>query len=214
MTDENPPFAAPETRGNAENTASTVKDQASQVSRQVADSATNVAGTAKEEIGKVAGESRKQAKALYDETRTQLTEQAGVQQQRVAAGLRDIGGELSKMADSSNEPGVASDVVSQVAARTTAAASWLDDRDPGSLLQEVRNFARRKPGTFIAVAAVAGLVAGRVVRSLASEAHDEKADAAPEFQAPQPSAGTGSFTSEPLSATPVYDATVDQGRLL
>jgi hypothetical protein len=219
MTDEYSPSTA---RQDAEGTPETVKEQASQVGHEVAGSAKNVAGAAKDEAAKVAGETKKQAKALYEESRSQLTDQAGAQQQRVAAGLRDIGDELTRMADSSDQPGVASDVVSQVAARTSAAAAWLDDRDPGSLLREVKNFARSKPGTFIAVSALAGLVAGRVVRSLASEAHDENSDAsAPSAPAAATSApaeysppASPSVLPTQQATTPVYNATVNEGRSL
>ena len=46
------------------------------------------------------------------------------------------------------------------------AAGWLADRDPGSLLDEVRSFARRKPGTYLAIAMGAGVLAGRLTRGL------------------------------------------------
>jgi hypothetical protein len=108
------------------------------------------------------------------------------------------------MSESSDQQGIAGDLVSQVAARTSDVASWLDGRDPGSVLTEVRNFARRKPGTFIAVSAVAGLVAGRLVKSLASEAQEEKADAA---AAPAPHfVAAGNNVAPPVAGdTPVFD---------
>jgi uncharacterized protein YjbJ (UPF0337 family) len=210
MTDVYTPTNPPEDQNStssvtdtAKNVAGTAKEQASQVGHDAADSAKNVAGTAKEEASKVAGETKKQAQALYEEARTQLHEQAGVQQGRVAEGLRSIGAELNRMAQASDQPGVATDLVSQVASRTSGIASWLDERDPGSLLTEVKNYARRKPGTFIAVSAVAGLVAGRLVRSLTSEAKDEKEAAA----SSTPSTTTGTSTSAPAHAAPAVPVT-------
>lgn len=200
-TPTNPPEDQNSTNGvadTAKDVAGTAKEQASQVGHDAADSAKNVAGTAKEEASKVAGETKKQAQALYEEARTQLHEQAGVQQGRVAEGLRSIGDELNRMAQASDQPGVATDLVSQVASRTSGIASWLDERDPGSLLTEVKNYARRKPGTFIAVSAVAGLVAGRLVRSLTSEAKDEKEAAT----SSTPSSTSGTSTSAPAHAAP------------
>jgi ElaB/YqjD/DUF883 family membrane-anchored ribosome-binding protein len=205
-TPTNPPEDQNSTSGvtdTAKDVAGTAKEQASQVGHDAADSAKNVAGTAKEEASKVAGETKKQAQALYEEARTQLHEQAGVQQGRVAEGLRSIGDELNRMAQASDQPGVAKDLVSQVASRTSGVASWLDERDPGSLLTEVKNYARRKPGTFIAVSAVAGLVAGRLVRSLTSEAKDEKEAAA----SSTPSTTTGTSTSAPAHAAPAVPVT-------
>ena len=70
------------------------------------------------------------------------------------------------MADAPDQQGVASDLIRQAADRSESVASWLDNRDPGSLLDEVKSFARQRPGTFLLVAAGAGMLAGRLGRSL------------------------------------------------
>ena len=46
------------------------------------------------------------------------------------------------------------------------------DRDPGALLDEVRSFARRKPGTYLAIALGAGVLAGRLTRGLTAPTDD------------------------------------------
>jgi gas vesicle protein len=148
----------------------TAKEQAAHVAEKAADHGRDVAGVAKEEAANVAGEAKDQAKDLLRQTQEELRQQAAQQQERVAAGLRSVSDELSQMAQSSESRGVASEVVRQAADRTAGVASWLGDRDPGSLLGEVKSYARRNPGTFIAVAAVAGALAGRLTRSLASGA--------------------------------------------
>jgi len=150
------------------------KEAAGGLKDTAAEQASAVAGTAKDEAKNVAREAKSQAKDLYHQTQSELKEQAGAQQQRVASGLRALGDELGSMARGSEDQGLASDLVRQVSDRAGSAASWLDSRDPGSLLNEVKSYARRKPGTFIAVAAIAGVVAGRLTRSLAGAAADEK----------------------------------------
>ena len=60
------------------------------------------------------------------------------------------------------------------AAPSQSVASWLENRDPGSLLEEVKSFARQRPGTFLLVAAGAGLLAGRLGRSLQAGAPDRQ----------------------------------------
>ena len=82
------------------------------------------------------------------------------------------------MADSSENPGVASDLAHQAASRAAGVADWLDQRDPGSLLNEVKGFARRRPGTFIAIAAVAGVLAGRLTRSVVADAQESTTETA------------------------------------
>ena len=83
-------------------------------------------------------------------------------------GLRGVGSQLHKMADAAEEPGMVTDLVSQAASRVDSAASWLDEREPGDILEEVKSFARQRPGLFIAIAAGAGIVAGRLTKSLMS----------------------------------------------
>jgi ElaB/YqjD/DUF883 family membrane-anchored ribosome-binding protein len=147
-------------------------DQASHVAESAKEAGGTVFDAAKEETGKVAGEAKSQAKSLFDQTKTELVDQAGTQQQRAASGLRSLGGELGQMADSS-PGGVAGELVAQAASRADAVAEWLEQRDPGSLLDEVRTFARQRPGTFIAIAAGAGLLVGRLTRSVASAGSDD-----------------------------------------
>lgn len=187
----------------AKNVGSSAADAAKNVGGTAADSAKGVASTAKEEAGRVASTAKRQAKDLVHETRSQLTEQAGAQQEKVASGLHALSDELRGMADSSSEPGIAADLVSQAASRASGVATWLEDRDPGSLLDEVKNYARRKPGTFIAVAAVAGVLAGRLTRSLVSEAKDAKAEE--EAGSVDTDLTSGSYTTPPAyTAPPAY----------
>lgn len=164
----------------AKETAQTAKDEAASVARTAVDSGKDVAGSAaqsgrrlahdaKGEAKDVAREAGRQTRDLMGQTREQLTTQAAEQQKRLAGGLRALGGELATMADASTEPGVASDLVGQAAHRADALAEWLDDREPGALLEEVKTFARERPGTFLAIAAVAGLAAGRLTRGIKDE---------------------------------------------
>ena len=153
------------TAGSA-STTGTAKDEAAAVAGHAAADVKNVAGTAKEEVANVATEAKTSALGLLQQARTDLTDQAGTQQQRAAEGIRSISSQLSTMADASDQPGVATDLVRQAAERSRSVATWLENRDPGSLLEEVKSFARQRPGTFLMVAAGAGLLAGRLGRSL------------------------------------------------
>jgi hypothetical protein len=146
------------------------KEEAADVKRHAADAAQNVAETAKTEAVNVAAEVKTNARDLLHQAKSDLTDQAGTQQQKVAEGLRSVAGELHSMAAASDQPGVATDLVRQAAERSSAVASWLDRRDPGSLLTEVKSFARQRPGTFLLLAAGAGVLAGRLSRSLSTGA--------------------------------------------
>jgi hypothetical protein len=169
------------------------KGEASEVKQQAAESAQNVTETAKAEAANVAGEVKSNAKDLINQARTDLTAQAGTQQQKAAEGLRSISSELHTMADASDQPGVATDLIRQAAERSQSVATWLDNRDPGSLLNEVKSFARQRPGTFLLAAAGAGILAGRLSRSLSAGAPDT-ATTAP--------TGTPAQYSAPVSRVP------------
>ena len=83
------------------------------------------------------------------------------------------------MARNSEQDGVATDLARQAADKARQAAGWLADRDPGSLLDEVRSFARRKPGTYLAIALGAGVLAGRLTRGLTAPTDDDTPAATP-----------------------------------
>ena len=152
--------------------AETAKNEAAGVARDAAGTAQHVAQTAKSEAAGVASEAASSARDLLDQARSDLTEQAGAQQQKVAEGLRSMAGELQSMADGSEQSGVATDLVRQAAERSSSVASWLDNRTPGSLVDEVKSFARQRPVAFLAIAAGAGFLAGRLNKGLSAGTPD------------------------------------------
>ena len=54
------------------------------------------------------------------------------------------------MAHGSEQPGMATDLAQQASERTNAVASWLEEREPGHVVDEITRFARQRPGTFLA----------------------------------------------------------------
>jgi hypothetical protein len=154
-------------------TGGDVKAEASRLAGQASEAGSHVAQVAKDETKRVASETGTQVKNLVQNAGQELRDQAATQQSRVAEGLRSVGSELNGMAENSESSGMARDLVQQVAQRANSAASWLDAREPGSLLEEVKSFARQRPGVFIAVAAGAGLLAGRLTRALVQPAESD-----------------------------------------
>lgn len=168
------------------------KERAAEVKDTSVAAGQHVAGVATDELHKVGSESKRQARDLYRQTQSELADQAAAQQKRVASGLRTLGDEFGSMAESSENQGVASDLAHQAATRAAGVADWLDQRDPGGLLDEVKGFARRRPGTFIAIAAVAGVLAGRLTRSVIADNTASSNTGAP--------SGTSTRTGTPHSA--------------
>ncbi|WBB66894.1 hypothetical protein [Micromonospora sp. WMMD812] len=145
-----------------------VRDQARQVGSEAAHAGGAVAETAKEQGKEVGREAARQARNLYGEARTQLAAQTGEQQRRAAGGLRSLADEMRTMAEQGGQAGPVSELARQAADRVHGVAGWLEAREPGDLITEVRDYARRNPGTFLVGAAVLGVLAGRLTRNLAS----------------------------------------------
>lgn len=140
--------------------------KATDVASQAGDAAKGLAQETTQKAGEVAHEATRRARNLTGQARDELRGQAQVQQQRVAAGLRSLGDELTQMAASSPQHGYASDLAERAGTMSRRAAFWFEDRDPGSVLTEVQHFARRRPGLFLAIAAGAGVAVGRLARGL------------------------------------------------
>jgi len=142
-----------------------LKDKATDAAAEVGAGAKNVAGVAKDEAAYVGHEAKSAARGLLDEARSQLSDQASTQKQRAADGLRGVGSQFSSMAEGS-ESGPASKLVRNLSQRADSAANWISDREPAEIVDEVRSFARRHAGAFLAIAATVGVVAGRAARAL------------------------------------------------
>jgi ElaB/YqjD/DUF883 family membrane-anchored ribosome-binding protein len=161
------------TRGTDDSSsADGARERASQTASHAADAGRDVAHEAKERAGDVAHEATDRAKDLWSEAQGQASSQAAHQQGRLAEGLRHFGSELDEMSRTSEDPGYASQAASRGAQAAGQLADWFEQREPGDVLHEVEDFARRRPGAFIAIAAGAGLVVGRLLRG-AKEAKDE-----------------------------------------
>lgn len=155
-------------------TSETAKGEARQVGQEGAEAGQHVADVAKDDAKGVAEEAKGQAKGLAHTLGDDLKDQAGTQQKKVADNLHSISDELRSMAKNSEQQGMATQWVQEAASRTGDAAGWLDQRDPGSLLDETKRFARNRPGAFLAIAAGAGLVAGRLARGMKGASSDSQ----------------------------------------
>jgi hypothetical protein len=145
-----------------------VREQARQVGSEARQAGGAVAETAKEQGREVVGEARRQARNLYGEARTQVASQAGEQQRRAAGGLRSLADEMRSMAEQGGQAGPVSELARQAADRVHGVAGWLEQREPGDIIAEVRDYARRNPGTFLVGAAVLGVLAGRLTRNISA----------------------------------------------
>jgi hypothetical protein len=153
--------------------------------RQVAEQTKAAAGQA---AGDVAGTAKDQAK---------LDETARTQNGRLVGSIRQTADHLDEMrGDRSDSPAAA--VVSRIADGGRQFADYLDRNGPDGVLREVEDFARRRPGAFLATALAAGFVVGRLGKSIAKADPDAGKPAADSF--------TSGYEPDPAyDRTPGYD---------
>ncbi|MEP6528076.1 MAG: hypothetical protein ABJA86_13045 [Nocardioidaceae bacterium] len=197
--------------GGHESESASVQDRASAAAQTATESGAGVAQTAADETKHVAAEAARQSRNLMNEARWQATEQATVQQRKAVSGLRAMGDELRSMAEQGGQSGLASEVAYQASDQTHNVANWLDQREPGDLLDEVRRFAQRRPGAFLLGAALAGAVAGRLTRGVKEAGSDDASASTQQHPAP-PGAGVPQQGSYAYGA-PAYDSSYDGDEL-
>jgi len=188
----------PSTTERAKETKNLAVGEAKNVGQTAAEAGSQVASVATDQAKEVAYETRRQAKDLLDQGRSQLKEQTVTQQQKAAQGLTSLAQEMRGLADGSSQgaPGPARDLLQQASDLVEGFAGKLQNREPGELLDEVRSFARRKPGLFLLGAATAGVLAGRLTSGVKA-AHADSG----------PSGGThraGLDTNYVVDTPPVY----------
>jgi hypothetical protein len=191
-----PPQSGASSVSTTPSTTDVAKDQASNVASTAAQAGSQVASTAADQAKNVTHETKRQAQDLVQQGRQQLREQARTGQQKAGQGLTDVAQQLRTMAQGGGTPsGPAADLVAQAGDKLEELASWVSQREPGDLVVELRNFARRKPGVFMLGAALAGVVAGRLTTGVVA-AHKDTGPSSSGYT------GTAGYTPQP--AVPSY----------
>jgi hypothetical protein len=160
-----PPITTGAGTSTGQTSTQAAKDEAANVGQSAKQATGQVVSTAAEQAKNVAGETKRQAKDLIGQAGSQVTEQAGTQKEKAVGGLRSLADELRSMAEGNGaQSAMVGDLARQASDKAQEFAGWLDQRDPGSLVEEIRQLARRKPGSFLIGAALAGMAAGRLTR--------------------------------------------------
>jgi hypothetical protein len=167
---ESGPGAPPGAGQRARAAGGEAAEATSEVVTSAKEKARDVADTAGQQAREVAGEARHQARGLAQDARTQLRSQAITQRDRASAGLRSLSDELDAMVTKGERSGPATELARETAERARAFAGYLDRRESGDLLEDVREFARRRPAVFLFGALAVGVLAGRLTRSVAAGA--------------------------------------------
>lgn len=187
---------------------STAEQRAQQTASTAADEGRHVAATAQGEAQQLAHEVQAQAQTIMDDAMRQVHDQSSRELQRLAGTLRTLGQDLERMSGSADS-GLATDLTRQLAQRAQDLSRRLDGREPEQLLDEVRGYARRRPGVFLAGALAAGVVAGRLVRG-GREAQQQGGQGQAASQGQGVPQGTTHAQEQRLGSQPPYASSYGQ----
>jgi hypothetical protein len=162
--------------GEAQEVASTAQEKGQEVAGVATRQAREIGATAKEQADRVRGEVVEQGGTVVAEARSQLESQAHDQSRRLADTLARLGDEVRALSQGQPEDAAtltpylsnAAEAVYDAADRLYSLAGDIDERGMGSVLQDVQEFARRRPGAFLVGAALAGFGLGRAIRASSS----------------------------------------------
>ncbi|HRO30761.1 hypothetical protein [Citricoccus sp.] len=154
-------------------TKETARQEAGRLGAEAQGAARDVAGTARDEARHVKDEAVGQARSLAESAKQEATSQLSTQKDRLAVQSRGISEDLERISRGERpESDLVNQAVAMLSDRARRVTHHLESREPMDLLDDVRRFAARRPGTFLAIAAGIGLVAGRMTRGL-KDAHDD-----------------------------------------
>lgn len=183
--DRRPPSASPTAltpSEDAEGTVSRVADAATSAAGDAASTAgteaKRVAAEASSQVRSVVEEAKGQLGGLVDQARHELQVQATERGAQAAGGLRSLSDQLEALTDGRpHEAGPLPGYVDQARNQVSTFAARLDEGGIEGVLGDMSSFARRRPGLFLAFAAGAGFLVGRMVRSGVSVARNDSGDA-------------------------------------
>ena len=141
-----------------------IQRSGTEVAETASASASQIRDQASEQIRSVAETAMEETKQTVSGFGQGLEHEVNEQSIRIAQLLDGLSGELDEM--SQNGTGWASSLVSDTAGTTRDLARWMERTEPRDMLRGVEDFARRRPVAFVAGSALAGLIVGRLTRSM------------------------------------------------
>lgn len=180
-----------------------VKQGAAHAAHDVRDEAagavSDVKGEAVDQLGHVKDEVVDHAHDLLAQTRSQAVTQADQGTHQLAESLVAAGGELTAMADRSEQDGPMTAVVRQLGQRASAMGQRFQEGGYQALKGDLTGYARSSPGMFLLAAAGAGFAVGRLVRNADTRALADAAKGQGAGQGPE-AVGPGSSAPESVMA--------------
>ncbi|MET7436468.1 hypothetical protein ACFYQQ_19655 [Streptomyces sp. NPDC005496] len=151
--------------GRVQQATQTSKEEVSQTAGQVKQAASDVTSTAVDQARNVTDEARRQVGSAFGDLQDRVRAEADGQVQRLSGTLRQWAQDLTGLADNAPGDSPARALVDQAAGGGHRAADYLDKSGVDGALQDLQQFARRRPGAFLGGAVAAGLLVGRLAKA-------------------------------------------------
>jgi hypothetical protein len=183
-------------QSESENTQSVAR----RVSTESMEKAGEVASAAGDEARAVVDQARDRTLEFVHDAREKLRVEADEQSRRLASTMRSFSDQLDTMARGQASEGWVPDLSRRVAGTIAKTAESLETRGPEAVLGDLKAFARRRPGMFLAGSMGLGMLVGRIMRAAdtkslmsAAKGDSEEAESAvPRIEPPAPIALTPS----------------------
>lgn len=154
------------TTSAVKDTASTAADQSKAVAGTATTQAKDLASQARSQMGSVTSEAKDQAQKVMSTATSDLESQLEDRLTRAAEAARSTAEELRALAEGRPEDaGRTGDLARQAGDRLETLARRADELGPRGVVEEVSDFARRRPAAFLLGAAVTGVLVGRLARA-------------------------------------------------
>ncbi|HEY3832127.1 MAG TPA: hypothetical protein VGO03_07525 [Acidimicrobiia bacterium] len=204
----------PETGSKTDEAKEALTHGASEVAGEMKDQATSFADSTKQAGVEVARDAKEHVQDVVGQTRDQLRAQANDQMHNLAETVHAIAQQLDGLTSGQPQPGMVLDVANQLASNAHTIGDHLEQGGMEAVVGDVKQFARQRPGMFLAASLVGGMLAGRMLRStdtrqLAQSVKDAASGGGESEPAQSGSSQPGSSQpapSQPGSSTPLPGA--------
>lgn len=188
----------------ASRAAGAAKQEGKAVASTAADQAKSVAGEAATQARTVVEEARSQAQVVVGDASTELRQQVDQRLTEASKAARSTAVQLRALAEGRpQEAGRSAELVQQASERLEHLAGRADELGVQGVAEELASFARRRPLVFLAGAVGAGVLAGRMLRTL--QAASSSSDSTPR-SLPAQTSTSRLGAMEPASRTVVAPA--------
>jgi hypothetical protein len=207
------------TREAAQDTAQTAADQGRQVAGTAAEQAKEVASVASEQVATVGSQALDQARTVLDSAGGDVREQLEQRLRILSDQARTTAEELQALVEGRPEDaGRTKELAQSASQRIERMADKVDELGIQGVVEEVTDLARRRPVLFLAGAATAGILVGRMARA-GKEAQGGSDGSSPSAVGAATSAATPGWgeaangAPAPIAPTPTLAPTFDPAPL-